>query len=120
MHRKQTQHGKKRYKVTYAHIPICRYCVWRKAKAKWNGDKRMPVYLVVARDFAGNEVFKRVAYAKDKEEVIGVALHEENKQRTYKDRLLRSRQYYSIRELLKDVPGMDVPEESNKKESQSQ
>ena len=76
----------------------------------------MPVYLVVARDFSGNEVFRRIAYAKDKEEVIGVALHEENKLRSYKDRLLRSKQYYSIRELAKDVPGMDVPEDRPKEE----
>ena len=70
----------------------------------------MPVFVVTARDFEGNPVFVRVVYAKDRNDSVGKALHEENKERSYDNKLLRSKLYYSIKTLVESVPEMGDPD----------
>jgi hypothetical protein len=70
----------------------------------------MPVYLVMGRDFQNNPVFKRVVYAKNRNDSVGIALHEENKERSFENRLLRSKMYYSIRTLVDFVLELDSTE----------
>jgi len=69
----------------------------------------MPVYLVISQDFSKNIVFKRIVYAKNKADIVPTALYEENKERSFENRLLRSKLYYSIRTLICFVPELDDP-----------
>lgn len=69
----------------------------------------MPVYLVTGQDFSKNLVFKRVIYSKDKTDIIPKALHEENKERSFENRLLRSKLYYTVETLICFVPQLDDP-----------
>ena len=67
----------------------------------------MPVYLFIAKDSKGNEVFKRALYARNKKNMIAYVLHDENKKRSYYDQFLRYKLSFSITELVKSVPELD-------------
>ena len=69
----------------------------------------MPIYLVTGQDFSKNIVFKRVVYAKNKSDIVPMALYEENKERSFENRLIRSKLYYSIKTLICFVPELDDP-----------
>lgn len=69
----------------------------------------MPVYLVTGQDFSKNIVFKRVVYARNKSDIVPMALYEENKERSFENRLIRSKLYYSIKTLICFVPELDDP-----------
>jgi hypothetical protein len=69
----------------------------------------MPIYLVTGQDFSKNIVFKRVVYARNKSDIVPMALYEENKERSFQNRLIRSKLYYSIKTLICFVPELDDP-----------
>lgn len=69
----------------------------------------MPIYLVTGQDFSKNIVFKRVVYARNKSDIVPMALYEENKDRSFENRLIRSKMYYSIKTLICFVPELDNP-----------
>jgi len=69
----------------------------------------LPVYLVTGQDFSKNIVFKRVVYARNKADIVPMALYEENKERSFENRLIRSKLYYSIKTLICFVPELDDP-----------
>lgn len=68
------------------------------------GMNKMPVFLINARDFNEQPVFTRVIYAKNRNDSVAAAIHEENRSRSFENQLLRSKLYYSIRTLIENIP----------------
>jgi hypothetical protein len=70
-------------------------------------ENRMPVFVIVAHDYAEHFVFARVVHARDRNTAIGRALFDENHERSFERQLQRSKLYYSIRTVEEYTPELD-------------
>jgi hypothetical protein len=67
----------------------------------------MPIFVIVAHDYAEKFVFARVVHAKDRNLAIGRAIFDANRDRPFERQLQRSKLYYSIRTVEEYTPELD-------------